>query len=137
TPAPGSATSSAARIFLGIRETPPVRFALIEESTSSEDFPMAADPRRVKEMFAAALELTDVQARQAFLDRECASDMELRGRLEALLFAHDRPQPALDQPLAAVAPAEGTHTEPDTASPTPPAPDEQADAVLAGKYRLI
>jgi hypothetical protein len=49
---------------------------------------MAADPRRVKELFIAALKVPDSQGRQAFLDRECSADTDLRPRLEALLKAH-------------------------------------------------
>src|SRR5438105_2372989 len=89
---------------------------------------MPADPRRVKELFAAALDLTDATARQAFLNRECAGDPELRRRLEALLDAHDQPQPALDEPLAAVAPG---------GDPTTDDGEERAGVVLAGKYKLI
>jgi hypothetical protein len=38
---------------------------------------MPADPRRVKELFAAVLELPFAD-RDAFLDRECGPDAELR-----------------------------------------------------------
>jgi tetratricopeptide (TPR) repeat protein len=87
---------------------------------------MPADPRRVKDLFVAALELTDDAARAAFLDRECAGDADLRRRLDALLRAHDEPQPALDRPLAAVAPP-----EPATVA------EEQAGTVLVGRYKLL
>jgi serine/threonine protein kinase/Flp pilus assembly protein TadD len=89
---------------------------------------MPADPRRVKELFAAALDLADSQARQSFLERECTGDLELRLRVEALLRAHDRPQPALDQPLAALASAPDAN-EDDS--------DVRAGTILAGKYKLI
>jgi serine/threonine protein kinase len=96
---------------------------------------MPADPRRVKELFIAALDLTDTRARQAFLDQECAGDAELRGRLEVLLLAHDLPQPALDQPLAAVAPALPQQTT--LASEAPAAlTEEHAGTILPGKYKL-
>lgn len=42
---------------------------------------MTADPRRVKELFVAALDLPDPQGRQAFLERECGADADLRQRL--------------------------------------------------------
>jgi serine/threonine protein kinase/tetratricopeptide (TPR) repeat protein len=45
-----------------------------------------ADPR-AKDLLFDALEL-DPSERAAFLDRECAGDLELRGRVEALLAAH-------------------------------------------------
>jgi len=97
---------------------------------------MPADPRRVKELFALALDLTDPHARQAFLDHECAGDADLRSRLEVLLLAHDLPQPALDQPLAAVAPALPQQTVPFSEAPAA-LTEEQAGTVLAGKYKLI
>jgi serine/threonine protein kinase/tetratricopeptide (TPR) repeat protein len=88
---------------------------------------MPTDPRRVKELFADALDLADEPARQAFLDRECAGDEELRRRLEALLRAHDQTQSALDQPLVAVAPLQAATT----------LADEQAGTILVGKYKLL
>ena len=39
---------------------------------------MALDPRRVKALFNAALDLPDPADRPAFLDRECGDDPELR-----------------------------------------------------------
>ena len=84
---------------------------------------MPADPRRVKELFVAALELPDPQARQAFLDRECGDDADLRRRLEVLLSAHDRPDSALEKPLAA------TGDEPN--------PAESVGTIVAGRYKLL
>ena len=55
---------------------------------------MALDPRRVKALFQAALDLPDPADRPAFLDRECGDDPELRHRLDDLLAAHDRPADA-------------------------------------------
>src|SRR5688572_24299236 len=102
---------------------------------------MAADPRRVKELFVAALELPDPQARQAFLERECGADADLRQRLGVLLKAHEDPASALGQPLAlgpvdagatsSQAPANG----PATASHRGPA--EDVGSVLAGRYKLL
>ena len=61
---------------------------------------MALDPRRVKALFHAALDLPDPADRPAFLDRECGDDLELRRRLEELLAAYDQPASALERPLA-------------------------------------
>src|SRR5437868_9720007 len=88
---------------------------------------MPADPRRVKELFAAALDLPDPPARQAFLDCECGPDADLRRRLDALLAAHDRPDPALDRPLAG--PPAGTVDQ--------PPPSEIVGTVVAGRYKLL
>jgi len=41
-----------------------------------------------------------VAERAAFLDRECGGDKALRARLEALLVAHDQPEPIMDAPVA-------------------------------------
>ena len=64
---------------------------------------MTPDPGRIKNLFVAALDQPDPTARQAFLDRECAGDCELRKRLETLLNAHDAPASALNRPLAEMA----------------------------------
>ena len=87
---------------------------------------MSAQARRVKELFAAAVEYTDPVARAEFLDRECGPDAELRRRLDQLLSAHDHPESALERPLGA--PAE---TAPYTG------PTESAGAVIAGRYKLL
>src|SRR5215213_2838313 len=87
---------------------------------------MPADPRRVKDLFVAALELPDRPARVALLDRECAGDPDLRHRVDVLLAAHDRPESALERPLAVEA-ATGAF-EPRT---------ESAGTVIAGKYKLL
>ena len=92
---------------------------------------MPLDPRRVKELFVAASELPDPQARQAFLDRECGADAELRKRLDVLLAAHDAPHAALNQPLVAEAPGATAAYESLTA------PAEAVGSVIAGKYKLL
>jgi serine/threonine protein kinase/tetratricopeptide (TPR) repeat protein len=87
---------------------------------------MPIDPRRAKELFVAALELPDPQARQALLDRECAGDDELRRGVAELLAAHEAPHPAVNVPLASpvlTAPYEAPHETPGT--------------VIAGKYKLL
>ena len=88
---------------------------------------MTADPRRVKELFVAVLDLPDAQARQAFLERECGSDADLRQRLQALLKAHDDPASALDRPLAVVGPATADYH----------GPAEDVGTIIAGRYKLL
>jgi hypothetical protein len=60
---------------------------------------MATDPERVKTLFPAAIERGDPGDRRAFLDADVGNDAELRGRLDALLAAYDRPPNVLDRPL--------------------------------------
>ncbi len=104
---------------------------------------MATDPRRVKELFVAALELPDPQDRQAFLKRECAADADLRQRLEALLKAHENPASVLERPLAVVEPPAMSSAQEPPAGPEPGEtgyyhdPREEVGAIIAGKYKLI
>ncbi len=60
---------------------------------------MPLDPKRVQDVFLAAVECHDAAARAVVLDRECSTDLELRQRVEALLNALDRPESLLDQPI--------------------------------------
>jgi serine/threonine protein kinase/tetratricopeptide (TPR) repeat protein len=62
---------------------------------------MTLDPGRVQALFLAALERDDPADRAALLGRECAGDLKLRRRVEALLLAHDQPDSLLDQPFIA------------------------------------
>ncbi len=86
---------------------------------------MTADPRRVKELFVAALDQADPQARQALLDRECGGDSDLRRRLDVLLAAHDRPDSGLERPFA---PAGNVTID---------APADAVGTVVAGRYKLL
>src|SRR5262245_53718925 len=103
---------------------------------------MPADPGRIKELFVAALDLADVNARHEFLDRTCQCDAELRHRLDVLLSAHDDPASVLSQPLAAVAFA-GLDTAGAISPPAPPltlaapSPAAAAGMFLAGRYKLL
>jgi hypothetical protein len=55
---------------------------------------------RIESVFAAALQQPSSQERGNFLDRECADNPVLRGRVEALLKAHDRAGSFLKDPPA-------------------------------------
>ena len=121
---------------------------------------MPTDPRRVKELFLAALDLPEPADRPAFLDRECGDDGELRRRLDDLLAAHDQPASELDRPIAASLQATASPDAPDrsagdsgaptvartstagfedrTASvrPDDPPPASLIDSVVAGRYKI-
>jgi eukaryotic-like serine/threonine-protein kinase len=76
-------------------------------------------------LFAEALERTDPADRAAYLERACAGDAALRGRIEALLAAHDGAGRFLEPDATGVVeptPAEtlqGTQTSAPEASPVP------------------
>ena len=88
---------------------------------------MPQDPTRVQALFLQAVALA-ADNRTAFLDRECDGDPALRGRVAALLRAHDAPGSFLGPP------SDGTgafRPEPATA------PDAGAvGALFAGRYKL-
>src|SRR5262245_1342339 len=106
------------------------RAVLRQSGKASKETAMPADPRRVKDLFVAAVELADPDARRALLDRECADDPDLRRRLDILLAAHDQPDSALNQPLATPR-TNGIPTVDDTAPP------ERPGSVVAGRYKLL
>jgi serine/threonine protein kinase/WD40 repeat protein len=90
-------------------------------------------------MFAAAVALASPAEREAYLNEACAGDAATRGRVEALLHAHDRAGHVLDRPVAFN--AEGTVDLPAQADPErtldhAPA-GEQPGAVIAGRYVLM
>jgi hypothetical protein len=88
---------------------------------------MTLDPGRVQAVFLAALEEGSIAHRVAVLDRECASDDELRRRVEALLIAHDGPGRLLDRPLVAtaeqIAASRVPSDDPDDAKPSETVPE--------------
>ena len=106
---------------------------------------VAAD--EVKSVFGRALELPDPAARAAFLAEACGGNTALRAEVEGLLNALDRAGgflkhvPAVDDGMGAVpavAPATATFgAEPVESTADYPGRDEQAGAVIGGKYTLI
>ncbi len=53
-----------------------------------------------EQVFLAALDVPDQEARTAYLDEACGENSELRRQVEELLAAHERSGPFLDQPAA-------------------------------------
>ncbi|HMP02255.1 MAG TPA: tetratricopeptide repeat protein [Gemmatales bacterium] len=97
---------------------------------------MAIDPVRVKELFLAAVAVTDPAARAAFLDRECAEDQACRARVEALLRADEAGPSSAGEEYDKTATGAPRGPRPAT---TVLNPDGKTDLglVLGGKYRLI
>ena len=60
---------------------------------------MHVDLARVEEIFGEALAKRDAVARNAYLNEACGNDAELRGRVEALLAAHEAAGDFLKLPL--------------------------------------
>lgn len=59
------------------------------------------DPRRLKALFGAALDLESPADRAVFLGEECGDDGKLRARIDQLLFVLDQPGTALAAPFLA------------------------------------
>src|SRR6266436_3709853 len=95
-------------------------------------------PPSLKELFLSALAVAPAE-RDAWVERECRQDLELRRRLELMLAAHDTPQSLLDRLAPAAEAAEGATGAFATAAAEPPsaAEHEGAGAMVAGRYRLV
>jgi len=89
------------------------------------------------DLFVAALEIPDPAKCAEYLDRECASNPALRQRIDALLAGNQQSRHPLDNPPSA--PKEVRTSAGDNLQPTSdhPGQDEQAGAVIAGKYALV
>ena len=61
---------------------------------------MPVDEKRAQAVFLAAVEAADPVRQAAIVDRECASDKEMRQRVESLLRAHRETATVRDQPTA-------------------------------------
>src|SRR5580658_2111597 len=81
---------------------------------------------RTESLFAAAVALPP-EERGAYLERECAGDPSLRGRLLALLKAHDRAGHVIDRPV--------NGDQDQTAGYVPTS--EQPGTIIAGRYKLL
>jgi tetratricopeptide (TPR) repeat protein len=86
---------------------------------------MAAALQNVRDLLLAALERPPGE-RPAYLEAACGGDAALRGRVEALLKAHDQPGAFLSEPGP---PADADTTDPPAGS--------AAGAVIAGRYTLL
>ena len=91
-----------------------------------EDRAMVETPDRTESIFAAAIALATAGERVALLDRECVGDQALRGRVEALLRAHDRAGHLLDLPVPGSPEQTAGHI-----------PGEQPGTIIAGRYKLL
>jgi hypothetical protein len=68
----------------------------IDQRKRADDF-MNGDSDREVSIFTQALKVAS-EDRDAFLDKACGSDNGLRGKVEALLRAHDRLGSFLEEP---------------------------------------
>jgi len=85
---------------------------------------MAVPSDRVEAVFNAAIEISDLRARGAYLDRVCRGDGELRARVEALLNAHTAAADFLPLP----------HSEETIAAPNPAF---ERPGTMIGRYKLL
>src|ERR1700722_10245421 len=87
---------------------------------------MTETPDRTESIFSAAIALATAGERVALLDRECVGDQALRGRVEALLRAHDRAGHLLDRPVPGGPEQTAGYV-----------PGEQSGTIIAGRYKLL
>ncbi len=86
-------------------------------------------------LFIEALEIRDPAERAAFLDRACAGDAAVRGRLERLLDQHEKAGSFLDRPAAALR-ATGVF-DPATGDETASVAPRECAGTLIGPYKLL
>src|SRR5215468_2042040 len=91
---------------------------------------MNADPNPAKAIFLEAVERQAPDQWPAFLDRACAGQLDLRGRVEALLEAHREVGTAQPRDLA-----EGTDAGPAATVDVPPVRERPGDVI--GPYKLL
>src|SRR5438270_8947220 len=94
---------------------------------TAEDRTMAESPDRTETLFAAALALANAAERAAYLDQACGGDAALRGRVEALLRAHERAGHLLDRPVPGGLEWTGAYLP----------RGEQQGTTIAGRYKLL
>src|SRR5262245_37421297 len=91
---------------------------------------MNADPNLVKAIFLEAVEQHAPEQWPAFLDRACAGQPDLRGRVEALLEAHREVGTAEHRERA-----EGADPSPVATVEEPPVLERPGDVI--GSYKLL
>jgi serine/threonine protein kinase/WD40 repeat protein len=96
---------------------------------------MAADIKRIKEVFLAAADLS-APVRPSFLAEACGQDAELRAAVERLLAAHDAPASLLEPPVPSADHTSTFGAEGGVGSAMP-ANAEHVGSLLAGKYKLV
>src|SRR5262245_14782357 len=75
---------------------------------------MISSPEALESILAAAVEIADEPERRAFVERACAGDAELKGRVEALMRNYFRAGSFLESPPAALTLQETIHEGPGT-----------------------
>ncbi len=98
---------------------------------------MKPDPKRIRELFVAAVGLGDPQRWEVFLENECGGDQELLGEVRLLLDAHREAGSFLKGPAVDLA-ATGdsrTSTAPGDCSLEAAAPDRSGTVI--GPYKLL
>src|SRR5262249_7909040 len=88
-----------------------------------------------RDLFIAALQITDPAARAAWLDQQCGADVTLRQRLEVLLQALDQAGSLLDNP--AVAPPATTGFEGPGVPASGAEPLLEGPGTVIGLYKLL
>src|SRR5437764_14930069 len=97
---------------------------------------MAADLKRVKEIFLSAVEKTDSAERDAFLREICGNDEELRLQVEALLRQHEQASGFLESPPPGLAESADPEKR-DVAITASEATPNEAIGARIGPYKLL
>src|SRR5262245_9936124 len=94
---------------------------------------MSTPSNKAKAVFDEAVELASPADRAAFLDRACAGDPELRGRVEILLHAYADAGSFLERPpVGSIEPGELASKATETIRP-----GAESGTIVAGRYKLV
>jgi eukaryotic-like serine/threonine-protein kinase len=102
-----------------------------------DQVPLAEGTMSERDLFIAALQITDPAERAAWLDRRCASDATLRQRLEILLQALDQAGSLLDNPVVASPATTGCEGQPVPAPDAGEEPFLEGPGTVIGPYKLL
>jgi serine/threonine protein kinase len=95
----------------------------------------------VEEIFSQAMQIQNQADRAAYLEKACAGDSQLRGRVESLLAAHQEAASFLDNPAKEIS-AETTSPDEglkpiETLPPTTYRPITEGPGTVIGHYKLL
>ncbi len=98
---------------------------------------MKPEPKRIRELFIAAVGLGDPRRWGAFLEAECAGDRELLAEVRLLLEAHREAGSFLEGPAAGLAAMGESRTAPAPGGGRPEAAAPDRCGAMIGPYKLL
>jgi tetratricopeptide (TPR) repeat protein len=111
----------------------------LERKSQPQDTPEGKETVSERDIFIAAVQLADCATRAAFVEQACGGDTALRGRVEALLQAHDQAGSFLSLPATQddSGPARAGAALPSEVAGVGSAPGGETCGTVVGRYKLL